>query len=525
MMLDSFQDHVLFPTAIVRARRNGWVTALWLLALFGLTSLLALYFLLFGPNPAIIAWLIYLVGAVLIVYQPRYGVYLIVFFALAGDGFLSIWYPFNKNFSSRESLMYLNDALIISPMECYLVLTVAAWWIRGAFQHNFRIISSWATNSAFVFLVFIAFGLVYGIARGGSMVVALWESRPIFYLPLMLLLTNNLFSSSKHINHLMWLIMIALFLESINGSIYYFVVVKGDLGLLDAMGEHSAAIHLNTFFIYMGSVWLYKTSPFKRLLLPLMVFPVLIMYLAAQRRAAFLTIAIALFLMSIILLKENRKLFMLLVPPIAVFALLYIGIFWNQSGALALPAQAIKSVIAEDQASIEDQRSNFYRLLENINAHFNIRNSSLTGIGFGQKLVFIVPLPDISFFVWWEYIIHNSIIWIWIKTGIGGFISLLFLTGLSIIMGLRALMLLPSSELSAVTLTGVLYIIMHFVYAYVDMSWDNQSMIYLGTMMGVLSVIFRIAPTYKKQSVQQVNLSSHRQPSPFTYFALDENDR
>ncbi len=524
-MIDSFQDHLLFPTAIARARRNGWLTNLWLFALFGLTTLLALYFLLFGPNPAVIAWLLYCAGAALIVYQPRYGVYLIVFLALVGDGFLSIWYPFNKNFSSRESLMYLSDSLIISPMECYLVLTLAVWWIRGALQRNFRMISSWATNSAFVFLFFILFGLVYGIARGGSIVVALWESRPIFYLPLMLVLANNLFSNSKHINHLMWLIMLALFLEGLNGSIYYFVLVKGDLGNLDAMGEHSAAIHLNTYFVYMLAVWLYKASPFKRFFLPLMLLPVLIMYLAAQRRAAFLTIAIALFLMAIILFKENRKLFLLIVPPLAVVAILYLGAFWNQSGALALPAQAVKSVIAEDQASLEDQLSNLYRILENVNAHFNIRNSPLTGIGFGQKLIFIVPLPDISFFVWWEYIIHNSIIWIWIKTGIGGFISLLFLVGLSIITGLRALMQLPSSDLSAVTLTGVLYIIMHFIYAYVDMSWDNQSMIYMGTMMGVLSVIFRIAPTYKAQSEQQNRLSSHRKPSPFTYFAIEENDR
>ncbi len=507
MMIDTFQDHVLFPTANASARRSGLLNYLWLLALLGVTSLLALYFLLFGPNPAMIAWLIYLVGAGLIVYQPRYGVYLIVFFALVGDGFLSFWYPFNKNFSSSESLMYLNNALIISPMECYLVLTMAVWWIRGAIQHNFRVISSWLTVSAFVFIFFIAFGLLYGLARGGSMVIALWETRPIFYLPLMLLLTNNLFTNSKHINHLMWLIMVALFLEGINGSFYYFVVVQGNLASLDAMGEHSAAIHLNTFFVYMLAVWLYKASPFKRIFLPLMIFPILIMYLAAQRRAAFLTIAIALFLMALLLFKENRTAFMLIIPPVAILGVIYLGLFWNQSGALGLPAQAIKSVVAEDQASIEDQRSNFYRVLENVNAHFNIRNTPVTGIGFGQKLVFIVPLPDISFFIWWEYIIHNSIIWIWIKTGIGGFISLLVLVGLSIIMGMQTLMKLPSGELSAVTLTAILYIIMHFIYAYVDMSWDNQSMIYIGTMMGVLSLIFRIAPEYSIEESKKQRLS------------------
>ncbi|HNB53620.1 MAG TPA: hypothetical protein PK530_16850, partial [Anaerolineales bacterium] len=307
----------------------------------------------------------------------------------------------------------------------------------------------------------------------------------------------------EHISRLVWLAMLALFFEGLNGAYYYFATLKADLTGVESLTEHSAAIHMNTFIILMVAVWLYKGSYFKRLLLPLLSFPVLLTYIITQRRAAFISLFVALALMGLMLLKENKKLFFVTTPVVALMAVLYIGIFWNASGALALPVQAIKSVVAPDQVDLQDQLSNLYRVLENVNSHYNLRQKPLTGIGFGQKLAFVVPLPDISFFVWWEYIIHNSVIWIWIKTGIGGFLTMLLLIGMAIFQGMRVVMRLPSSDMSAIVLTAVLYVIMHFIYAYVDMSWDNQSMIYLGTMMGLISVVERVitlhVPTTKKR--------------------------
>ena len=502
-MLDTYQDFIKFPTALEQARRAKLIHGIFLLGLAGLSGVLALSLILFGTHPAMIAWLLFFAGAVLILRQPRYGLYLILFLALVGDGFLSFWYPFTKNFSSKESLMYLSDSVSISPMECYMILTLSALLLPAIMQRQPKFYVSRLFWPAIAFTVFIIYGLIWGIGRGGSVVIGLWEARPIFYIPILLFLANNLITRRQHINHLMWLAMLALFIEGLNGAYFYFFVLGADLSGTESITEHSAAIHMNTFFIFMIAVWLYKGSLFKRILLLLMASPVLLTYLAAQRRAAFVTIIVALIFLAIILLKENRAAFVLIVPPLAVLGLLYLAVFWNQGGALALPAQAVKSVIAEDQASQQDQLSNIYRVLENVNAHYNIRSQPITGVGFGQKIGIIVPLPDISFFVWWEYIIHNSIIWIWIKTGIGGFVTLLFLIGLSILEGMKALIRLPSSDISAATLTAVLYIMMHFIYAYVDMSWDNQSMIYVGTMMGIISVVERIVeidiPTQKKR--------------------------
>jgi O-antigen ligase len=308
---------------------------------------------------------------------------------------------------------------------------------------------------------------------------------------------------------------LAIFVESLVGTFIYFFGINRDLTLVESLTEHSAAIHINAVLVLCFSAWLYKGgSPTKRLLIPIMLPTILLTYVAAQRRAAFLTIIIALVLMVVILFLERRIIFWVLVPPAAVLGLVYLAVFWNSSGALGLPAQAIKSIVAQDQANAKDQSSNLYRQLENVNAHYTISQAPLTGVGFGQKLQIIVPLPDISFFVWWEYITHNSIIWIWVKTGIGGFVSMLVLIGLSIMVGMRALQRMPTGDLKTVALTSTLFLIMHFIYAYVDISWDNQSMLLVGAMMGISSCLERVVALDRNIQRKRYPWQADPQPEP-----------
>ncbi len=491
-MMTFAPDDLTLRNARTQAARASVTWTVWFVGLLGVTGLVGLWMLRADSTPAAIGWLLYLIGVVIIMVQPRYGVYLIIFFALAGDALLMYWYPFTKNFSSGESLLYLNNAVYMSPMESYLGLTFISWLGRAAAQRKWKFHIGPLFWTAILFISFIVLGLIYGIGTGGNIEIALWEARPIFYLPLMLVLTSNLLTRREHVNHLMWAALLALFIEGVIGVYAYFVGLKGDLSFVEAITEHSAAIHMNTLFVYVVGVWIYKGRWRQRFLLLFMIPPVLITYLATQRRAAFMALIIALILIVILLHRENRTAFWLIVPPLALAGLLYIAAFWNGSGTVAMPVKAIKSVVAEDQANAKDQASNLYRLIENVNSSFTIHQKPLTGVGFGQKFYFLVPLPDISFFKWWEYITHNSIIWIWMKTGVGGFFSMIYLVGTAVMVGVRVLWRMPRNELSAIAMTSVLYIIMHFIYAYVDMSWDNQSMLYVGMSMGLLNSLEKI---------------------------------
>lgn len=496
-------ENIYLKSAPIQAQRANVTWAIWFLGLLGLTGGLGLILLRYGAAPSIIAWLLYLVGVGAILYRPRYGIYLVVFLALVGDAILIYWFPFTSNLSSRESLLFLHDAVIISPLESYLVLIFISWLGRAIVQRKLDFHFGSLFWPSMAFLLFVVVGLVYGLGTGGNVEIALWESRPIFYLPMMLVLTSNLLTKRQHVVHVAWAVMLALFIEGLVGVHHYFIVLEQDLSLVEAITEHSAAIHMNTLFIFFVGLWLYRSSLTSRIVLFLMLPPVALTYLVTQRRAAFVALAIALMLTAIILFFENRTAFWLIMPPLAIVGLVYIAIFWNSSGALAMPAQAIKSVIATDQASAKDQSSNVYRMIENVNSSFTIHQKPLTGVGFGQKFYLLVPLPDISFFIWWEYITHNSIIWIWMKTGVGGFFAMLYLIGTAVTVGVRVLWRLPRNQLSAIAMTMLLYIVMHFVYAYVDMSWDNQSMIYVGLAMGLInsleSIVNRPVPVEPKR--------------------------
>jgi hypothetical protein len=238
---------------------------------------------------------------------------------------------------------------------------------------------------------------------------------------------------------------------------------------------------------------MYRASRAKRIALPVMALFALYTYAIAQRRAGVLTLALAVGLMLILLAQQNPRIFWRIAPPLAFFSILYLGAFWNSAGALGLPARAVRSALFTSSGNWQEDMSTFYRLIENINIYHTLRQSPLTGVGFGQPFHIIAPMPDISFFEWWQYITHNSIVWIWMKIGVFGFFSMALLIGAVIVRGVRVVRLIPETavkgwrDLSAIALTAVLYVVMHFTYAYVDMAWDMQSMIYLGLMIGLIS--------------------------------------
>jgi hypothetical protein len=473
----------------------GWLS----LFLLG-SGLLALLMVLLGPSESLLAWLVVLIGVGAVLYHPRNGLYLMAGFGLVGDTVLSPWLPFVKNFSSRESILYLGDAIIINPLEAFLGLTFLSWFIHSFSSRDFGFHRGSLFWPVVVFLGFVTAGLWYGLNNGGDSNIALWEARPIFYLAAMMILVTNLIKTRQQVSLLLWFVMAAIFVEGIQGNWYFWVNLRGRLDGVNAITEHSAAIHMNSLFVFFLAAMLYKTSQSRRIVLGLFSLIVLVPYFATQRRAAFLTLGLALILLAVMLYKENKNVFWTVVPPALAAILMFTAAFWNNSGPVGRPVQALRSVIAPGYAEARDQGSDAYRDLENINLHFTIQQKPLTGVGFGNKFYIVTPMPDISFFQWWQYFPHNSIIWIWLKTGIIGFISMLFLVGKAISLGGKRLRTVQGNDLRAAAAAASLYLIMHFTFAYADISWDNQSMLYVGLMMGLLNGMDRLVV---KQDLRQ----------------------
>lgn len=474
--------------AEVRSKISWWAMYL---GLAGGSMLISLMMLQGRPSPSNLAWLFYGAGIAAIIYNPRYGIYLIAGLTLVGDGYLSTWFPFTQNFSGRSSLLFLSDALIISPLETYIVMTAFIWLGKMAVVRRIRVRSGMLFWPAILFITFITYGLGYGLARGGNLTIALWEARFIYYLVAMLFLVSNLIETRSQTNTLFWVITIALFLKAVSGVWYVATVLGWDTSGVERIAEHAMSIQFNLFFVLLFASWLYRDSFIRRLIMSLMLPIILFSFIANHRRAGFLTFGLAMVLIVLLLYRENRKLFWAIAPSGTVLVLVYLAVFWNNLGPLGLLARAVRSVVA--QPTPRDAASNLYRDLENANIMFTIKMVPLTGVGFGQKFFIVYPMADISFFEWWEYITHNSILWIWMKTGAGGFFALLMLVGMALALGGRAIWNMPRGQMRAFALAATLYVFTHFVYAFVDMSWDIRSMILVGMMMGLINSLEVIA--------------------------------
>jgi hypothetical protein len=491
--LSSERVHYNRRSSQARSSQAAFLKAAWFASITGLALLLSFVMIRNGPNAALLAWILFFVSAAAILYRPRFGVYLLVFLGLMGDVVLSPWFPFVKNFSSLESILYISDSIVFNPLEAFLGLTFISWFIHAVSLNKKRFYRGPLFLPAMVFLFFTIAGLWYGLSAGGDFNIGLWEARPIFYLIAMIVLVSNLIETREHVNKLIWFAMIAILIDGLFGHRYFWFVLRGNLEGVNAITEHSAAIHMNSLFVFFLAGLLYKISQTKRFVLALFSLVVIVPYFATQRRAAFLTLGLALIVIAVVLYKENRSAFWTIVPPAIVLVVIYIIAFWNMPGFLGTPVQAFKSMLGPEYVNERNLASNTYRDLENINLHFTIQQKPLTGVGFGNIYYIIVPMPDISFFQWWQYFTHNSIIWIWLKTGVMGFISMLYLVSYSLAVGGRTLVRMPGKDLSAIALTALLYLIMHFTYAYADISWDSQSMLYVGAMMGLLNSLVVIA--------------------------------
>jgi hypothetical protein len=176
---------------------------------------------------------------------------------------------------------------------------------------------------------------------------------------------------------------------------------------------------------------------------------------------------------------RRRRAFWFCVPMTLFFGAGFVLATWGADGALGLPASAVKTILGSD-VSEKDQSSNLYRQLEALNIHGTIRGNLLLGVGFGKPFSIFYPMPDISWFEFWQFRPHNSVLWLWLKMGFFGFLASMYMFGRAVQHGVRsALEVVPRKQAVYVTI-GLAYVFMLLVFSYVDISWDSRATVMLG---------------------------------------------
>jgi hypothetical protein len=187
---------------------------------------------------------------------------------------------------------------------------------------------------------------------------------------------------------------------------------------------------------------------------------------------------------------RQRKAFLIIAALMLLIVPPYMVAFRNASGPLGLAARAFNS----DSAPVgtRDYSSDLYRLIEKTNVRLTIRESPLTGKGFGQEFTRYYQLVNLDAFTYQYFTPHVQILWLWLKLGLFGWITFWFL----ICSGLFRLGQIVKYERDiqrlnlAVTTGSVITAIM--VFAYLDLSLiDTRLMTLLGISIGLLDIGYR----------------------------------
>jgi O-antigen ligase len=195
----------------------------------------------------------------------------------------------------------------------------------------------------------------------------------------------------------------------------------------------------------------------------------------------------------------KRRQFLKFFLPVLAVVFIYGFVFWNNTGTLGRPVQMIKSgIVAPDkQTQFQDYSSNLYRDNENYNLAQTVVNNPVLGIGFGKKYEQPISLVNIRFPLR-DYISHNQIYWILVKTGAVGFFFFWYFFNCFVAKGTKIFGLLKDPYLKVVTLVIVLAVINQMVVSFYDLQLTYyRNMIYLGALMGLLPVIEQVGQTKK----------------------------
>jgi hypothetical protein len=468
-------------TVAAQKRRSAHVWWVSYAGVLGLTICVAGLGYLTAPAPLSLGVLVLFVLLAAVVARPELGLWFIAFFGVAGDPITVQWYPFAKTMSTPQSMLYVSNAAIVYPNELLVAAALLGWILRMAATRRWELHRGALFRPMMTFGFFLFVGLVVGLARGGNPTVALWEVRPLLLLVAIYVVATNLVRTPAAFRRLWSALMAGVFVDAVFAIVYYNGLPAVSRAQADHLGDHSAALHANAFFILMAAMGVMAARSTRRLVLMLLVTPIVgYAYILAERRAAFVGLVMAMVMLEVMLYHRRRRAFLYTAPLLALVFGGYLLAFWNVDKGAGFPAQAVKTVIAPGQLSEDDKGSDLYRSIENYNVVFTIRTQPLTGIGFGQQYLRPIPNADITFAQWWEYRSHNAVLWIWMKTGLGGFLAMLYLFTAAIRHGTRRLMrVLPSYD-GALLLTSVLFVVMFAVFAYVDIVWDTESMIFLG---------------------------------------------
>jgi O-antigen ligase len=428
--------------------------------------------------------------------RPKISLYILVFLGLAIEQ-----YP--NDYAWTKDLMYYHDrignvlpafsGISVTQLEVHFLLIISGLLLRLLMLKEPRV-PPIAAKPLLFYSCGIVFFVVYGLFRGGDFLPALWEVRGIIILTLLMVIVPQLIRTEAHVAQMIWVVIAGLGFRAIE-VVYHFVNANFTfIGV--GWGSHEDAGMLGILLVFTYVLYLLKIRQKQQLVVTLLVVPIILAIVAADRRAVYPVLASAFVLVGVLQPPEvQRKLTRTALKAGIVFAL-YLGVFWNSrsDGIWVMPARSIREGIAgaDEEGAGESYSSNLYREAENHDLARMARGRPLLGSGYGVKIDYYLPIP-----VGWAlgfYIPHNQLLAVFAKTGIVGFvIFILFYLSVLAEISYGFARLVKDKYLRAVLVFAGAALMNHLVYSFYDLTLTfYRCNVFLGTLLGVAATILAV---------------------------------
>ncbi|MEX1212603.1 MAG: O-antigen ligase family protein [Balneolaceae bacterium] len=489
-----FQKLFLSPLGL--NRENGLV--FWMILLF--TTLLSggLYYT--GGNLPLVTGVMYLTLLLIIsLIKIEVSLYLMVLSILLFEQYdIPGFETFTREvsfFSNLKEIPYVPyfHRGMVSPFEIHLTFLIIGLMIHAAIRKDFRFKPLIAPVAYLLFVLAFVFAFANGFRNGGDYMVALWEVRALFYFFLMYLIVPQIIDSTSQIRVFIWICIIGISFKALQG-VYRFIDLGFTTGGYAVLTNHEDPVFMVTLFVLLMGLSLYLANDPQRKWILLLLLLLMLGFYVAQRRATYASLIVSVTTFILILPAHNRVRFMKYFLPVLAILILYGIAGWNHTGTFGRPVQMIKSGIVQPdkETNFADYSSNLYRDIENYNLAQTVVRNPLIGTGFGVKYDQPIPLVQIRFPLR-EYIPHNQIYWLVVKTGSLGFFAFWFFFNSFAAKGTQIFIRLKDPYLKSVSLMIVIAIINQMVVSFFDLQLTYyRNMTYLGCLMGLLPVIHQL---------------------------------
>lgn len=345
-----------------------------------------------------------------------------------------------------------------------------------------------------LYLLCVVGGILHGLTSGGDLKITVVEVRPFWYLFVSYLLGYNLVRHKRDIRTLFWLVIIVAGIKGVQGVYIYLVVLHGNLTGYDSIMAHEESFFFAAMLVLLILFYLhYRYRP--QLYAALLVLPfVLVSLIANQRRTDYIALLVG-FVMAwflIFVVKPTaRKMLIIIALIILILGPAYVAVFSNSTGLFAAPARAVVSVFSNNGPGSKAD-SNLYRTVEDADLIYTVKQHPVFGLGFGKPYSEPVPLttvfPDIQAAdIYYAYVPHNTIYWVWMRLGAVGFFAFWYLIGAIIVRGSQIVRQLKDQylQLAAIYIIGITA--MEIIVAFGDYQlFTFRNVIYVGLLVGVL---------------------------------------